>query len=318
MPVDVEQQLSALGKFWNETIAHVETSEIVSHSTARSNGSTIGVEGLSAAPSADQPRGIYQFTEEEATMIDLETPSQTDQHRKGPTRALIAGLLAAAAVVAIALVAIRNGESVRPADEPSTTVTVTVPPTTPQPALFGASGALRVAGTYSIDAVEGTPTPRILVTLGDAWGTFDDWGLTKVGGDNIQAMTFNVPDRVFLDACHPSEGDHAGPLNTLDGLTTALYEQAGWIDVTTPSDISIDGYAGKAFQRVSPPDLSDCASGFTSWTQTVYEPNSTNTVWVLDLDGTIIVLETRVRAGQPAEVHAELAAMLDSIRIERA
>ena len=314
MPVDVEQQLSALGKFWNETIAHVETSEIVSHSTARSNGSVVGTDAPAAAPSADQPRGIYQFTEEEATMIDLETPSQTDEHRKGPKRALIAGLLAAAAVVAIALVAIRNDDPVSPADQPSPTVTA--PPSVPPQALFGGPDVPLAPGTYSIDQVEGTPTPtpRILVTIGDGWSTYDDWGLIKDGGDPIEAMTVNVPDRVFLDACHPSEGDHPAPLNTLDGLTTALIEQAGWIDVTTPSDISIDGYAGKAFQRVTPTDLSDCPLGFTSWSQTVYEPSSTNTVWVLDLDGTIIVVETRVDAGQPADV-AELAAMLDSIRI---
>src|SRR6187200_2189399 len=47
-----------------------------------------------------------QFTEEEAPMIDLETPSQTDEHRKGPKRFVVAGLLAAAAVAAIALVSI--------------------------------------------------------------------------------------------------------------------------------------------------------------------------------------------------------------------
>ncbi len=91
MPVDVEQQLAALGKFWNETIVHVETSEIISHDTARRSPSTIGVDGLAAAPTADQPRGIHQFTEEEATMIDLETPSQTDEHRKGSKRVLVAG-----------------------------------------------------------------------------------------------------------------------------------------------------------------------------------------------------------------------------------
>ena len=314
MPADVEQQLSALGKFWNETIAHVETSEIVSHSTTRSNGSTIGVEGPSAAPSADQPRGIYQFTEEEATMIDLETPSQTGEQRKGPKRVLVAALLAAAAVVAIALVAIRNDESVSPADEPSTTVTVTAPPTVPPQALFSGTDVPLAAGTYSIDAVEGAPTPRILVTIGEGWGTFDGWGLIKED-DWGQTMTFNLPDRVFLDACHASDGDHPGPLTTLDGVVTALHEQGGWINVTTPTDISIDGYAGKAFQRATPTDLSDCTGVFTSITQTVYPADNTNTVWVLDLHGTIIIVETRVETGAPAEAHAELAAMLDSIHI---
>ncbi len=67
-----------------------------------------------------------QFIEEEPTMIDLETPSQTDEHQKRTKRVLVAGLLAAAAVVAIAFVAIRNDNPVSPADLPSPTVTVPV------------------------------------------------------------------------------------------------------------------------------------------------------------------------------------------------
>ena len=63
-----------------------------------------------------------QFTEEEATMIDLEAPSHTpEEHRKGPKRAVLAGLLAAAVVAAIALVAIRNDDPASPADQPSPT-----------------------------------------------------------------------------------------------------------------------------------------------------------------------------------------------------
>jgi hypothetical protein len=310
MARDVEQQLAALGTIWNETIVHVDMSEIVAHKPARGTPSINGIDGLAATPAADQPPGIYQFSEEEATVIELETPSQTDEHRAARKRVLVAGLMAAAAVVAIVLVAIRNDDPTSPADQPSPTVSV--PPTLPPRALFGTADERLAPGTYSLDEVEGTPTPRILVTIGDGWETFDDWGLRKDGG---QAMTFNVPDRVFLDACRPHDGDHPGPLTTLDGLVTALREQGGWIDVTTPSDISIDGYAGKAFQRATPTDHSDCPHDLTSWTQTVYEPGSTNTVWVLDLDGTVIVVETRVLAGQSAEAHAELAAMLDSIRI---
>jgi hypothetical protein len=39
------------------------------------------------------------------------------------------------------------------------------------------------------------------------------------------------------------------------------------------------------------------------------------TSWVLDLNGTLIVVEARLHTGRPAEVADELAAMLDSIRI---
>ena len=107
------------------------------------------------------------FTEEEATMIDLETPSQTDEHRKGPKRVLLAGLLAAAAVVVIALVAIRD-------DDPASPSRPTVPdrdraPTLPPQALFGTPDEQLAPGTYFVDEVEGAPTPRIFVTLGDGW-----------------------------------------------------------------------------------------------------------------------------------------------------
>ena len=314
MPADVEQRLAALGKFWNGTIAHVEASEIMSRDTGRSSRSIIGIEGLTAAPTPEQPPGIYQFTEEDATMIDLETSSRPDAQQRGPRRLLLGGLVAAAAVVAIALVAIREDEPASPANQPSTTVTV--PPTTPPQALFGVSDVPLAPGTYFVDAVEGTPTTRLLVTVGADWKTAGGWALYKGEG---QVITFSRPNRVFLDACHPSAGDHPGPLTTLDGLTTALSEQSGWIDVTTPADISIDGHPGKAFQRATPTTLSGCAVEFTSWegpTGTSHYPaGDTETVWVLDLDGTIIVLETRLNAGQPAQAQAELAAILDSIRI---
>ena len=48
-----------------------------------------------------------------------------------------------------------------------------------------------------------------------------------------------------------------------------------------------------------------------------YDTGETETLSVLDLDGRIIILNTRVGAGQPAAAHTEFAAALDSIRIDR-
>lgn len=108
--------------------------------------------------------------------------------------------------------------------------------------------------------------------------------------------------------------------------------------MTTPSDIFIDGYTGKGFQRTSPADFSDCTRGYTSpdeqlypffpsWENpsatdgtrgwSYYGPNNIETLFVLDLDGTIIILSMRVEADEPEATHAELAAVLDSIRIDR-
>lgn len=310
MPVDVERQLAALGRFWNDTVAHVHMSEI----------------GFHEARTPEVPPDLNQFTEEEAIMIELETRSQTPESRRGPKWVVFAGLLAAAAVAAIVIVSTRNDDTTGTADEPSTAVTVpattvTVPPTTPPRALFRVPGGqlALASGTYFIDEVQGVATPQILVTIGSGWATFEDWAISKVEVEGLgQGMTFTRPENVYLDACHPSDGLHTGPLTTLDGLVTALSEQRGWVDVTAPADISIDGYAGKTFRRSAPTDLSECTGDLrklTSDDKSVYSEGETVVVLVLDLDGTVAVVETRVDQGQPAQAHAEVATMVDSLRI---
>ncbi len=307
-----------------------------------------------------------QFTEEDVTMIDLETPSPTDDRRNGTKRVLVAGLLAAAVVVAIAVVATRDDDAT-PADHPFPTVTV--PPTVPPQALPNDQGSL-VPGTYYVDEVSGTPTPRIFATIGAGWwrlGDGEGWDLFKQDADadfdettmdehqrEIGFMGFSQPAAVFLDACHSNDlSYHRGPVTTLDGLVAALSEQQGWVDVTAPTDNSIDGYAGKAFQRTAPADMSDCDTMvygrrvggpgthpvFLSWVSAVdgtpvvllngdpdlfsgsgpYEPGQIETLWILDIDGTLVVIRTAMwpepSAGAPADFAADV---LDSIRIERA
>ena len=127
-------------------------------------------------------------------------------------------------------------------------------------------------------------------------------------------------------------------MTTLDGLVTALSEQKGWAEVTTAADSSVDGYAGRSFQRTSPADFSDCPNEsapapagkilyeqFPSWENTgddgtrswsYYGPSTTEMLRVLDLDGTIVILSMRASVDEPSAAHAELAAVLDSVRID--
>jgi hypothetical protein len=264
-------------------------------------------------------------TGEDATMIDLAAPIATDERREGPKRVVVAALLVAAAVIAIALVAIRNDDPVSPADQPSPTVTV--PPTVALRALFDTVDERYVPGTYFVDEVGGSPTPRIFVTVGEGWRNSRDQGAIR--NDDIGVITFSRPARVFSDACHNSDGFHPGLATTVDGLVAALSEQGGWVNVTTPTDITINGYRGKTFQRTAPASFTGCTTGgdtgFRSFDDggrpggwPYYERGEIETVRVLDVNGTIIMITSRLKLGyQDAAAVAGLATVFDSIRIEQ-
>jgi hypothetical protein len=283
-----------------------------------------------------------RYTTTVTLVEDDPTPSEPSSSRRWAI--LIA---AAATVLLVAVVVIRDGDDGPPADEPSPTVTV--PPTAPTRALFGTPDEQLVPGTYFIDEVDGTPTARIFVTIGTGWSNFDDdgegiWkggrgGFTSDDLFDVGFISFSPPGRVYLDACHLSDGFHQGPLTTLDGLVAALIEQRGWAGVTAPTDISIDGYPGKTFQRTAPAVLSDCPNltaghmrlpwlgghGLNSWLNEdssnfggyYYEPGQRETLMVLDIDGTVVVIHTNLWFGSSAADRAEFAAVLDSIRVAR-
>jgi hypothetical protein len=284
--------------------------------------------------------------------IDLEPTNAKSAPERKLRRVALAVLAAAAAVVAIALVATRDDDAT-PADQPSPTPTVTVPPTTPpgaRPMISGEAlspgGYVVDPGTYFVNEVAGVSTPRIFATIGAGWAHMSSrggWSLYWAEGP-WNFMTISRPSAVYSDACHPNYGFHPGPVTTIDGLVAALTGQEGWADVTTPSDIFIDGYAGKAFQRTAPAVMSDCSTeigvtrmigipsnhpDFRSWEsdagifshdshELTYEPGEIETLWVLDLDGTVVVIQTLLPAEPTTAARAEFAAVLDSIRIGRA
>ncbi len=268
---------------------------------------------------------------------------------------LVATLGVAAAVTTaglIALVTSRDANDTTPAEQPSPTVT------TPPQALPNSSSEQLVPGTYFVDEVQGSPTARIFVTFGSGWrvmlsGDRDGWNIHNES-NGFMAL-HSGPDRVFSDAYHWEDGYHPGPVTTVEGVVVALSEQAGWADVTAPSDISVDGYVGKAFQRTAPADMSDCSTyvyatrtsdgrgtfpDFRSWENgaggfggsTIYEPGEIETLWVLDIDGNVVVIRTGLWPEPTGVAHADLHdrgvlhghqavgfadAVLESIRIAR-
>jgi hypothetical protein len=202
----------------------------------------------------------------------------------------------------------------------------------PLPARDLMPGELYSPGTYYVDEVDGTPTPRIFATLDAGWTDMVNgsmWMMAKgdrPGEGSTGIMTITNPVAVFSDPCHPTDGFHPGPVDTVDGFVTALTAQQGWADMTAPSDIAVDGYVGKAFQRTAPADMSGCTtedSNFLSWEAATRDsvgaaPGQIETLWVLDIDGTVVVINAASSPGPSGTIDPGFAdAVLDSIRIER-
>ena len=242
---------------------------------------------LDAAWETEDLSKLHSLHTTSVTLVDNE-PAPSEQRRGRRWTMFIA---AAATVLLVVVLASHDGDDGVPVDRP------TVPPVAPHPSASaprharptaGAGGVrdrarhvLRRRNRWNIDAADLPHRRRRVV---DPWRRVEPvegWARWLCSDDLIDVGTiaFGRPDQVYLDACHLSDGFHAGPVTTLDGLVTALSEQRGWANVTDPSDISVDGYPGKTFQRTAPTVISDCpnfarghmrlpeldGNGLTSW-----------------------------------------------------
>ena len=145
---------------------------------------------------------------------------------------------------------------------------------------------------------------------------------------------------MYLDACHLDDGFHPGPVTTLDGLVAALSEQGGMgrrdrpighlrrrlprQDVPTHRPrraLGLHQRHGWAHERFQSAD----GGALRSWLNeddsnlggSYYEPGQLETLMVLDIDGTVVVINANLWPGSSAADRAEFAAVLDSIRIDR-
>jgi len=266
-------------------------------------------------------RTPVQYSEEEPTMIDLETP-HTVEHRKGhPKRVLVAALLAAAAVVAIILVAIRKDDPVSPADQPSSTITV--PPTTiaTKTVRFVVNNTdIPVTFTMPDDAVM-TDT---LVLSPTNWTIDDGWGAHKGLDIDIVGLQFAVISNIYADGCQWDElAPPVGP--SVDDLAEA-WANLPQYRATAPVDVTVDGYTGKQVEFTVPEyNVGECKGpgyfglwkvpdqsppGFSSTGPTMHIEQR-----ILDLYGTRLVISAYYSPSSPPQDRAALDAALASIQI---
>jgi hypothetical protein len=240
--------------------------------------------------------------------------------------------IAAAAVVVIAVVGLNlvprddrggvgGGPSVSPT--PSTSVEPSRS-TAPSPTPMALEGPLAI-GTHPI-VLEGVPLTFELSSSG--WrgetgsigkGTF---GQADSAGINLWE---SAPDNVYADPCANKPLSPAP--DSMPGLAAAIVQMPGIDVVTQPTSVTVDGHRGThlAFKIRSdiacdPHDFhlwyDDASGGASTGWRWASELSSTHSVWMFDVDGKTVWLDSETFKGAPRELVDEVQQVIDSIQFE--
>jgi len=160
------------------------------------------------------------------------------------------------------------------------------------------------------------------------------WGPATDPPGSVVGMSIAYVTNVVQDGCtaHAAADPPVGP--TVDDMAAALAALSPFILTKPPSDVMVDGFSGK-YLELTVPDLAvqgtehgnlftDCTDGeLKSWIAPTlsyafhgYElPGQVEEFWLLDIDGTRLLIEAiRSPASSEGDL-AELRSILDSIDI---
>jgi hypothetical protein len=140
-----------------------------------------------------------------------------------------------------------------------------------------------------------------------------------------RAVGFWLVDEVFMDPCHWNRGFFDPPVGpTVDHLTAALTQQLG-AGASTPEPVELAGYTGKQMRLQVPGsiDLDRCwDTEFVLWSarptggRYVQGPGQIDMLWILDVDGTRLVIDAGYFPATSSEEREELMGIVESVRIE--
>ena len=169
------------------------------------------------------------------------------------------------------------------------------------------------------------PPPLDLeVTVPEGWQHWWEFGLLTPEGEDPTAgpdgaalvmgwTTFQVG--LNSDPClsegHEIPDVKVGP--TVDDFVEAVQAQEA-LDVTEPIDVELGGFPGRYFELNGPADISGC-DNWRPWDPGFYVqgPNNHWEVWVIDVDGSRVLIVTQYFPGTPGPIKSQLRKMAESI-----
>lgn len=269
-------------------------------------------------------RSVAELLERECATVDLQGDHfermlrRRDRKRRNQ-RIAVYGLVAGIAVAGMIGIA-----TMRSKDEVKVTPGSHATPTA-APFPFLHDGALE-PGTYVFSApISSFDAYRITMSVPDGYEGEGGFVALKLGRTSQTGVSAWAVGDVYADPCH-----RVGPLPdrpagaSVDGLVAALASQRG-LHVSTPTAITVDGYAGMYMERTVPvgTDLADCTGGeFRVWVATgggdrYVEPGQQDLLWIVDVDGIPLVIDAALEAGISAKDRAEIIRIAESVRIDR-
>lgn len=233
------------------------------------------------------------------------------------------------AIVVIATIPIAAGSSAA-SDEttsPDTTDQAT-PPTTAAPSETPAS--LDVTAT-ALEPTIGTSIVgdvRVTFIVPDGWENNGGWFVLKADSEPIFGAVFDRVGNIFSDPCQWVELDPP-PGPSVDDLVAAFASVPG-LDVSAATDVTVDGFHGKEIE-FTVPDFTEgeCTDGYFAIWQDPFHAgggpqgpnyaapqNAHHRLWILDADGTRLVIGGRWFPDTSQQDLDDLDTILNSIQID--
>ena len=192
--------------------------------------------------------------------------------------------------------------------------------------------------TYFIDP-DGDPSTPLRVVYEVPVEGWSQWiGATKFADDEHVGVSITTVTNLVRHGCRDHSWADPPVGSSVDDLAAALADLAPFRMTSPPKDVTIYGYSGKHLE-LTVPDLpvegegddrrfTGCVEGkLKSWVAFVDTepgdayygytgPGYTEEFWILDVDGTRLMIVAERSPGSPPEDLDEQRAILDSIRIE--
>ncbi len=238
--------------------------------------------------------------------------------------------LAAAAVVIVAFIGFQvfgNGSVGGPATSPSQSEAASIAPTptaTPVPAGFLAAGAQTI-GRHSM-VLSGVRVSIEIPTAG--WTSNGEWGLDlgtwpSAGYAGFIFWPLSAPDHVFSDPCNETPASPP-PGGSAAELATAVATIPGVTLVSGPSEVRVGGHPAQHVVLTFTNDIGCAPENFYLWEDAdnpgaaryASEVGETLSVWIIDVNGTIVWIDTETFLNSGLEAEQKVQNLIDSIQFE--